>query len=89
MTRCKASFLCLAFRPRWVVGDCRRGISHGYAATMIFGGSACFRASCVGGGAAGAAGQEGEGGGGGGPHVAARMEVWGGRKYMSSCIFDS
>ena len=41
------------FRPRWMVGDCRAGQQeghlpwHGYAATMFFGGSACFRASWV------------------------------------------
>jgi hypothetical protein len=69
VTRCKASFLCLASGlAGWLATagqGSRRGISHGYAATLIFRGSAYFRASC-GWGAAGAAGQEGEGGGGDG-----------------------
>ena len=51
VTRCKASFLCLASGlAGWLATagqGSRRGISHGYAATMFFGGSACFRASWV------------------------------------------
>ncbi len=51
MTRCKASFLCLASGlAGWLATagqGSRRGISHGYAATLIFRGSAYFRASCI------------------------------------------
>ena len=51
VTRCNASFLCLASGlAGWLATagqGSRRGISHGYAATMFFGGSECFRASWV------------------------------------------
>ena len=51
VTRCKVSFLCLASCFAGLLATAgqgsRRGISHGYAATMFFGGSACFRASWV------------------------------------------
>ena len=74
VTRCKASFLCLAFRPRW------RLATAGGASPMVMR-RQCFLEGMhaseprVLGGPAGAAGQEGEGGGDGGPRVAARMEV--------------